>query len=147
MIPVKTRYTCATPLCSGAPVTGSIFCAGCEATLKTINVTLPPLVDASVGGVRAARADKDDPGRRGTDTPMSGRYPKYYKPVPRGVSEIDVYFVCHVFNVTDAALSHALKKIMLPGERTGGKTRRDDIKEARDTLTRWIELQEQINRT
>lgn len=67
-------------------------------------------------------------------------YPKYYKRVPAGVSVLDVYAVCKMFDVTDAALSHSLKKIMLPGTRTGGKNRYDDIKEARDTLNRWLEL-------
>lgn len=71
---------------------------------------------------------------------MSSKYPKYYKRVPDGVTELDIYAVCKMFDVSDAALSHALKKIMLPGTRTGGKSRYDDIKEARDTLNRWLEL-------
>jgi len=71
---------------------------------------------------------------------MSEKYPKYYKRVPDGVSELDIYAVCKMFDVIDAALSHSLKKIMLPGTRTGGKSRYDDIKEARDTLDRWLEL-------
>jgi hypothetical protein len=78
--------------------------------------------------------------RRGTDAKMSEKYPKYYKDIPAGVDSLDIYAVCLMFNVNDAALSHALKKIMLPGVRTGNKTRRDDIKEARDTLNRWLEL-------
>jgi hypothetical protein len=71
---------------------------------------------------------------------MADKYPKYYKRVPEGVSVLDIYAVCKMFDVTDAALSHSLKKIMLPGTRTGGKSRYDDIKEARDTLNRWLEL-------
>jgi len=71
---------------------------------------------------------------------MATKYPKYYKRVPDGVTSLDVYAVCQMFDVSDAALSHALKKIMLPGTRTGGKSRHDDIKEARDTLNRWLEL-------
>jgi hypothetical protein len=71
---------------------------------------------------------------------MADKYPKYYKRVPEGASVLDIYAVCKMFDVTDAALSHSLKKIMLPGTRTGGKSRYDDIKEARDTLNRWLEL-------
>lgn len=71
---------------------------------------------------------------------MSTKYPKYYKPIPKGMTEIDFYGVCQLFDVTDAAISHSLKKLMLPGVRTGGKSRHADIKEARDTLTRWLEL-------
>lgn len=84
----------------------------------------------------------DDPGRRANDTPMSFRYPKYYKAIPEGMTELDIYALCMVFQVSDfsGALHHAIKKILLPGTRTGGKSRRDDIKEARDTLTRWLEL-------
>ena len=79
--------------------------------------------------------------RRESDSPMSKLYPKYYKPIPEGLTEVDVYAVCRIFNVRDAELTHAIKKIMLPGERTGGKTRYHDIKEARDTLNRWMELE------
>lgn len=80
------------------------------------------------------------PWRRESDVSMAEKYPKYYKRIPEGVQELDIYAVCQLFDVTDAALSHALKKIMLPGTRTGGKSRYDDIKEARDTLNRWLEL-------
>lgn len=80
--------------------------------------------------------------RRGSDPKMSFKYPKYYKEIPAGVTELDIYMLCHIFQVQDysGALHHAIKKILLPGVRTGGKTRRDDIKEARDTLTRWLEI-------
>lgn len=73
---------------------------------------------------------------------MSLKYPKYYKPVPAGVTEVDIYMVCAMFGVEDTsgAMHHALKKILLPGVRTGGKSRYDDIKEARDTLSRWLEI-------
>lgn len=74
---------------------------------------------------------------------MSTKYPKYYKKVGK-LTEIDVYAVHHLFNIQDpsGAIQHASKKLLLSGVRTGGKTMLQDIKEARDTLTRWIELQE-----
>lgn len=73
---------------------------------------------------------------------MSDKYPKYYKAIPAGVTEIDVYAVCNLFPVNDATgcINHARKKLLVPGTRTGGKSFRDDIREARDTLNRWLEL-------
>jgi len=72
---------------------------------------------------------------------MSLKYPKYYKPVGN-LKEVDVYAVCKLFPVADntGCINHARKKLLVPGTRTGGKSFRDDIKEARDTLTRWLEL-------
>lgn len=73
-------------------------------------------------------------------------YPKYYKNVA-GLTEVDVYAVHQLFNIQDpsGAIQHASKKLLLSGVRTGGKSKRDDIKEARDTLTRWLQLDEQLN--
>jgi hypothetical protein len=72
---------------------------------------------------------------------LSKKYPKYYKSVG-DLTEIDVYAVHKLFNINDpsGALQHASKKLLLSGVRTGGKTQYDDIREARDTLTRWMEL-------
>lgn len=68
-------------------------------------------------------------------------YPAYFKPV-KHLDEVDVYMVHHLFNLQDpsGALHHASKKILLPGVRTGGKSRYQDIKEARDSLNRWLEI-------
>lgn len=72
---------------------------------------------------------------------MSALYPKYYKDVS-ALDEIDVYAVHHLFDVQDpsGALHHASKKLLLSGVRTGGKPKEKDIREARDTLTRWLQL-------
>ena len=72
---------------------------------------------------------------------MSEKYPKYYKDVS-DLDEMDVYEVCERFEVNDhsGCTHHAIKKLLLPGDRTGGKSLRDDIVEARDTLTRRIEM-------
>ena len=77
---------------------------------------------------------------------LSKQYPKYYKDV-RMLDELDVYAVHQVFNIQDpsGAIQHASKKLLLSGVRTGGKSKREDIKEARDTLTRWLELDAQLN--
>ncbi len=77
---------------------------------------------------------------------MAERYPKYYKQIPKGVDCLDVYAVCEMFPVKDdsGAINHARKKLLVTGTRTGGKTFYDDIKEARDTLTRWLEMHSNI---
>lgn len=56
------------------------------------------------------------------------------------MKELDFYAVAQIFQVTDNTIGHALKKLLLPGVRTGGKTQFDDVREARDTLNRWMEL-------
>ena len=76
---------------------------------------------------------------------MAKKYPAYYKDVSH-LDEIDVYAVHHVFNVQDSsgAIQHASKKLLLSGARTGGKSVFKDIREARDTLTRWMQLNPEI---
>lgn len=76
---------------------------------------------------------------------MADRYPKYYKDV-RHLDAVDVYRVHRLFNVTDNELHHASKKILLCGVRTGGKPVRKEIEEARDTLNRWLEIEEEDQR-
>lgn len=72
---------------------------------------------------------------------LSDKYPQYYKPVG-DLTEIDVYAVHQLFNLQDPSgcLHHSSKKLLLSGVRTGGKSAYKDIKEARDTLTRWLQL-------
>ena len=72
---------------------------------------------------------------------MAELYPAYHKDI-RHLDSIDVYGVHHLFNVQDPSgcIQHASKKLLLSGVRTGGKSKFKDIKEARDTLTRWLEL-------
>lgn len=72
---------------------------------------------------------------------MADRYPAYYKRVDE-LDEVDVYQVHHLFQIEDhsGCLHHASKKLLLSGVRTGGKPKHKDIREARDTLTRWLEI-------
>ena len=72
---------------------------------------------------------------------MKDKYPKYYKDVSE-LNEVDVYQVHNLFNIQDpsGAIQHASKKLLLSGSRTGGKSSIDDIREARDTLTRYLEI-------
>ena len=74
---------------------------------------------------------------------IAERYPQYYKSV-RHLEHVDVYQVHQLFEIEDPSgcIQHASKKLLLSGARTGGKPKRKDIEEARDTLTRWLEIQD-----
>ncbi len=76
---------------------------------------------------------------------MRAQYPQYHKDV-RHLDYIDVYLVHSLFEIDDPSgcLQHADKKILLSGVRTGGKPKRKDIEEARDTLTRWLEIHDAV---
>lgn len=66
-------------------------------------------------------------------------YGKYFKDVS-GYDVIDVYRAHRIFGLTDEVLCHASKKLLLSGVRTGGKTLEQDVREARDSLNRWLEM-------
>lgn len=72
---------------------------------------------------------------------LSQLYPAYYKDVSE-LDEIDVYATHLVFQINDPSgcIHHSSKKLLLSGARTGGKPAWKDIKEARDTLTRYLQL-------
>lgn len=86
------------------------------------------------------RGEVTEPETPTTGLSIADKYPKYYKAV--NDKFIDVYGVHKLFNIQDPSgcIQHASKKLLLSGVRTGGKSAYDDIKEARDTLTRWLEL-------
>lgn len=65
------------------------------------------------------------------------KYNHYFVRVP--FTHIDVYRLLELFKVTDNAIGHAIKKLLVPGLR-GGKPTKQDIIEARDTLNRRIEM-------
>ena len=85
-----------------------------------------------------------------SDDNKSGR--KYFRPIkgakceigghPEALTMIDVYAVAETFDVTCPARQHALKKILLAGDR-GKNDTIADLDEARDAITRAIELEEQ----
>jgi hypothetical protein len=64
----------------------------------------------------------------------------YFKPCAH-VEEADIYRVLRMFGVTDQALGHAIKKLLVAGGRGAGKDINRDVNEAIDTLNRWIELE------
>jgi hypothetical protein len=112
---------------------GVDFCAECtdltlpgRGLLDSLGVSKSPRIPAPPAPAGASLAD---------------RYPQYYKDVSH-LSEIDVYAVHHLFNIQDPSgvIQHASKKLLLSGVRTGGKSFYDDVREARDSLNRWLEL-------
>lgn len=112
---------------------GRDVCFNCDRTLTGM-----------VGAARPSSLGQgiNDPERhRASDRSLAQQYPQYYKPVGK-LTELDVYAVCQMFPVDDAsgAINHARKKLLIPGVRSGGKTMHKDIREARDTLNRWLQL-------
>lgn len=79
-----------------------------------------------------------------TPTPEKRKHSHYFKAVGH-LDEIYVYRVCDIFQIDDpsGATQHALKKLLLPGQRGGGKDRRKDIQEAIDTLRRKLEMMDE----
>lgn len=55
--------------------------------------------------------------------------------------EVDVYDVLQAFDVQNPAIQHAVKKLLCPGTR-GAKDLIQDLEEARDSISRAIQLAE-----
>jgi hypothetical protein len=68
------------------------------------------------------------------------KYPHYYKHCP--YEYVDPYRIMELFGVTDQAIGHAIKKLLVAGGR-GHKDIEKDIKEAIVTLTRRVEMWEE----
>ena len=64
----------------------------------------------------------------------------YFKDVVN-LTQVDVYRVLVLFSVTDPALAHAVKKLLVAGGRGAGKDITRDVQEAIDSLQRWQEMQ------
>lgn len=73
------------------------------------------------------------------------KYSHYFREVPKGVTHIDIYRLLAMFGVTDNALGHAIKKLIVPGLR-GAKDVCKDVTEARDTLNRWLQMAQEDGR-
>ncbi len=82
---------------------------------------------------------KDDDDERMEE--LVRRYPHYYKDI-RHLRFLDIYQVCALWEVPDhsGAIQHAIKKLIVSGGRTAGKTRDTDISEAMFTIQRYIEM-------
>lgn len=66
------------------------------------------------------------------------RHRHYFRPV-QGFDEIDIYRILKIFDVTDPCVQHAIKKLLVLGER-GHKNAFADVQEAIDSLERWKEM-------
>lgn len=73
---------------------------------------------------------------------MPRKHSHYFRPIAH-LCVIDIYRFLDLFNVTDQALGHAIKKLVVPGMRGGNKTSRKDIEEAIDTLQRKLEMMDE----
>ena len=95
--------------------------------------------NSTENGFREEKAGHENQSEQHLD--MVKQYPKYYKDVS-SLSDIDVYAVHELFDINDPSgcIQHASKKLLLCGVRTGGKDVATEIKEARDTLTRKLQL-------
>ena len=69
---------------------------------------------------------------------MTRKHNHYFKNVEH-LKTVDVYRVLDLFEVTDQALGHAIKKLLVAGGR-GAKDWRKDVQEAIDTLQRRLEM-------
>lgn len=67
------------------------------------------------------------------------RHPHYYKSVEH-LRFVDVYRVLKLFNVTDPSLQHAIKKLLVAGERGAGKDIERDLREAIDSINRSLQM-------
>ena len=63
----------------------------------------------------------------------------YFKDVSH-LNKLDVYRVIDLWQITDPALQHALKKVLAAGKR-GAKNQTQDVAEAIDSLVRFQDMQ------
>lgn len=73
---------------------------------------------------------------------LAEKYPHYYRKVPDRVDYLDVYRVLDTFGIQRSCVQHAIKKLLCGGQR-GAKNEVQDLKEARDSLNRAIEMIEE----
>jgi hypothetical protein len=67
---------------------------------------------------------------------------KYHKTIGRDAKgKSDVYDILEAFNVRCPAVQHAVKKLLMPGQR-GEKSAIDDLREAKASIERAINMQE-----
>lgn len=72
---------------------------------------------------------------------LEQRHSHYHKDVSH-LNSIDVYRVLDLFEVTDQAIGHAAKKLLVAGGR-GHKDLDRDVQDVIDTLERWKEMRKE----
>lgn len=73
--------------------------------------------------------------------PREREFDHYYKDVS-SLRYVDVYRVIELFNVTNPAIQHAVKKLLVAGGR-GVKDQAKDVEEAIKSLQRWQEMRQE----
>lgn len=72
------------------------------------------------------------------DKPDTGKHYRYqYKGI-----QIDPYRIFRVYGITDPAIQHAVKKLLVAGSR-GSKSTAQDIQESIDALARWQSMEQE----
>ena len=74
-------------------------------------------------------------------SPVRTKHSHYHKPLPKGLTHVDVYWVLRLFDVRDPCLKHAIKKLLVAGGRGAGKDFSRDVQEAIDSCQRAIEME------
>lgn len=69
---------------------------------------------------------------------MDREYSHYQIPVYKGEVVLDIYDILDRFNITSPPVQHAVKKLLVAGER-GVKDTILDLQEARSSITRAIQ--------
>lgn len=70
---------------------------------------------------------------------LADKFPHYYPELPAGTTHMDVYRVLDAFKVKRSSIQHAVKKLLAAGLR-GAKDEVKDLKEARDSIDRALEM-------
>lgn len=68
-------------------------------------------------------------------------YDQYFKDVSK-ISKLDVYRLLKLYGVEDPCLQHAIKKLLCAGQR-GAKSPSKDVQEAKDSLIRYQEMEDE----
>ena len=67
------------------------------------------------------------------------KHSHYFKDVTH-LKDVDVYRVLELYEVTNPNLQHAIKKLLVAGGRGAGKNIEQDVNEAIDTLSRYLQM-------
>lgn len=74
---------------------------------------------------------------------VESKYPHYIKDVGH-LAKVDIYRMLRLYQVADPCLQHAIKKLVCAGNR-GYKDQEKDVREAIDTLNRFLEMNAEDN--
>lgn len=70
------------------------------------------------------------------------KHTAYYKNVSH-LKEVDVYRILDLYQVKSPAIQHAIKKLLVSGNRGGGKSVEQDYKEAFESIKRALDMIEE----